>query len=173
MSEGLSSHPEQLSNRRFMYEAFVTALRRVSIRDGDKHYIKGNTLDGGPFQIDDYFHPELIDEDIAAPSERGMEACDRILDSRRTVITISGQNPDTNGLRRSYFMVYPEDLKSRGNLISGLVHSQLPTDWPPNEPFILQSIYEGRSLTPQYRIIEEPFQEPDLAAIYAAVAANL
>lgn len=62
MPEGLSSHPEQLSNRRLMYETFVTALRRVSVGMSDAHYVRGTTQHGNPFKISDYFYYEVIDQ---------------------------------------------------------------------------------------------------------------
>jgi len=175
MTEALvTATPEQLSNRRLVYETFVTAMRRVSVGRSDAHRVRGHTPEAGQFNVNDFFYFQLrageIEDIREAPRVR-----DEVLASRRPLIVIDRQDADADGYVYSYAMAYPEDLKPNG-FINGIVQELTPQGWPPNEPILYQAgvrNVDGVRYPAGYRLIEEPFSMPDLASIYNAVAAGL
>lgn len=164
MSETLQSL-ERLSNRRLMYEAFVTAMRRVNAGHTDAHYIHGQTSDGTDFRISDYFYFESVQGRVGN-LQAGREAQDHILESRRPII-------DVDVARHSYVMIYPEDLHPNSDFLGSTLRGLLPPNWPPNEPFVYGISRSGDGGLPSYYVIDEPFDEPQLASIYEQLTTNL
>lgn len=169
--EGGGRTPEQLSNRRLLYEAFVHALRRPGTYITDAHQVIGETEHSGGFTISDYLAISLT----GSGGQVSEEVTTQFLDQRRPCISIRTSTPDSEGYTVGYTLVYPEDVSEDDFLLAPTLQVLVPEDWPPNEPFIYETRRQsGLHSTPiQYRPISEPFQETRLAEIYSAAVATL
>lgn len=169
--EAIRTLPEELSNRRLMYETFVTALRQTSDAHTDAHRVYGNTNVTGSFIIDDYLYFDVCSKaDRMRPNN---EVRSEILENRRPLISISFASPDEDSVTHGYLMAYPEDIREGGGLVGSQLLEALPEDWPANEPFIVGSHEDNNAGTTRYDAVLEPFNEQWLRAAYDGVPAAM